>query len=184
MSPPLSFNILLSNKIGRHFARALVAVVKENGTINFPDDNNHDRWDPRIFSENVQRPHQEQIFYEMMKDEAVEITHWYHQIGFNQRDVRCDLKKLTTEEPGSRDITLLSFRSHYPVICSAPYATFPLMPSTTRLTEQGHGALRDSLPMGVSMMFTDARQAYMMDEEYHNREARRKERANKFWSET
>jgi hypothetical protein len=45
------------------------------------------------------------------------------------------------------------------------------MPSTTQLTEQSHGGLRDSLPMGVSMMFTNARQAYTMDEEYHNQEA-------------
>jgi hypothetical protein len=166
---------MLNNKVGRHFARALVAVVEENGTINFPDDGG-ERWDPGIFSENVERPHQEQIFYEMMKDEAVDITHWYQQIGFNRRDVRCDFKRLTMEEPGSRDITLLSLRSRYPVIFSALYATFALMPSTTRLTEQSHGALRDSLPMGVSMMFTDARQAYMMDEEYHNREARRKKK--------
>jgi hypothetical protein len=87
------------------------------------------------------------------------------------------LKKLTTKEPGSRDITLLSFRSRYPVIVLALYATFTVMPSsTTRLTEQSHGALRDSLPMGVSMMFTDAQQAYMMNEEYHNREARRKKK--------
>jgi hypothetical protein len=82
MSPPLSFNILLSNKVGCHFARALIAVVKENGTVNFPHDNNRERWDP-IFSENVQRPYQEQIFYDMMKDEAVDTTHWYQQIGFN-----------------------------------------------------------------------------------------------------
>jgi hypothetical protein len=44
---------------------------------------------------------------------------------------------------------------NYPVIVLALYATFALMPSTTRLTEQSHGTLRDSLPMGVSMMFTD-----------------------------
>jgi hypothetical protein len=122
----------------------------------------------------------------MMKDEAVEIAHWYQQMGFNRRDVRCHLKKLTLEEPGSRDITLLSFRSRYPLLVSALYATFALMPSTTRLTEQSHGALCDSPPMGVSMMFTDTRQAsYMMDEEYHNWETRRKKkRKETIWSET
>jgi hypothetical protein len=176
MSLPLSFNILLNSKVGRHFARALCAVVKEKGTILFPDDNNRQRWDSSIFSKNIQRPHQEQIFYEMMTDEAVGVTHWYQQIGFNRSDVRSDLKNLTIEEPGSRNITLLSFRSCYPVIFSALYATFALMPSTTRLTEQSHGALRDLLPMGVSMMFTDTQQAYMMDEEYHNREACRKKK--------
>jgi hypothetical protein len=92
----------------------------------------------------------------MMKDEAVDITHWYKQIGFNQSAINCDFKKLTMEEQGSPDITLLSFRSRYPVIFSALYTTFALMPSTMRLAEQSHGTLRDSLPMGVSMMFTNA----------------------------
>jgi hypothetical protein len=164
--PPLSFNILLSNKLGRHFARALVAVVKQNG-IDFPN-NDGEYWDPRIFSVEIERPHQEQTFYNMMHEKTVDITHWFKQIGFNQTVVHRDLKKLTMEEQGSRDITLLAFRSEYPVILVALYATFALMPSTTRLTEQSHGALRDSLPMGVSMMFTDARQAYMMDKENHN----------------
>jgi hypothetical protein len=36
-------------------------VAKENGTINFPDDNNPEQWDPRIFLENVQQPHQANI---------------------------------------------------------------------------------------------------------------------------
>jgi hypothetical protein len=154
LSPPLSFNILLSNKLGRHFARALVAVAKENG-IDFPDDSG-ERWDPSIFSAEIERPNQEQTFYEMMRDEALDITHWYKQIGFNQTNIRRDLKGLTMEEPGKRDITLLTSRKQYPVIFSALYATFSLMPSTTRLTEQNHGALCNSLPMGVPMMYTDA----------------------------
>eukprot|EP00978_Attheya_sp_CCMP212_P040257 scaffold217766_cov49-Attheya_sp.AAC.5 len=108
---------------------------------------------PKYFCVNIERPHQEQTFYDMMRDESVDITHWYKQIGFNQTDIHLDLKKLTMEEEGSRDITLLVFRSQYP---------------------QSHGGLRDSLPMGVAMMFTDACQSYMMDEEYHNQEARRK----------
>jgi hypothetical protein len=112
----------------------------------------------------------------MMHDIAVDITHWYKQIGFDQTVIHCDLKMLTMEEQGSRDITLLAFRSQYPVMFSALYATFAIMPSTKRLTEQSHGPLCDSFLMGVSMMFTDARQAYMMDEEYHKREARCKKK--------
>ena len=168
MSPPLSFNILLNNKLGRHFARALVAAAEENG-IDFPNDNG-ERWDPSIFSVERERPKQEQAFYEMMRDEPVDVTHWCKQIGFNQTDVHPDLKKLTMEEQGSRDITLLAFRSQHPVMFSALHATFALMPSTTQLTEQSHGALRDSLPVGVSMKFTDARQTCMTNEEHCNRE--------------
>eukprot|EP00978_Attheya_sp_CCMP212_P032759 scaffold129363_cov50-Attheya_sp.AAC.3 len=114
MSPPLSFNILLSNKLGRHFARALVAVIKENG-IDFTDDSG-ERWDPSIFCVNIERPHQEQTFYDMMYDESVDITHWYKQIGFNQTNIHLDLKKINMEEECSRDIALLVVRSQYPII--------------------------------------------------------------------
>jgi hypothetical protein len=64
----------------------------------------------------MERPYQEQTFYNRVHDESVDTTHWYKQIGFNQINIHCDLKKLTMEEEGSRDITLLVFQSTYPVI--------------------------------------------------------------------
>ena len=50
------------------------------------------------------------------------------------------------------------------------------MASATRLSEQSHGALRYSLPMGVSMKYTDAKHKFMMNVLYHYREARRKKK--------
>jgi hypothetical protein len=60
------------------------------------------------------------------------------------------------------------------VTFSALYEVYSLLPSISRIGEQAHGSLRDSLRSRVSLKSTGARTSHMMDDVYEYREARRR----------
>jgi hypothetical protein len=88
---------------------------------------------------------------------------------------RGDLQRLSkTISAEATKPCLHSFKTEYPVIFAALHAKFGLMPSNSRIAEQVHGGLRDSLKEGVPYAFTDAQRSLLVNIEYHYREARRK----------
>jgi hypothetical protein len=67
----------------------------------------------------------------------------------------------------------VEFKATYPVIFAALECAFGFMPSNSRLAEQAHGGMRDSLHDGVSLESTDMQRSYIMNEVYYDREERR-----------
>ena len=134
-----------------------------------------DGWGKFEYPDNVGRPATEKVFFDLLSYNAESTNHWFHQLGFMRECVRTDLQWLSHERPGTRKgIKLLDFKREHPVIFSVLAAAFKLFPSNSRLAESSHGMLQDSLKSGTSLMFTDARQAYLIRDEYRNREERRK----------
>jgi len=106
------------------------------------------------------------------------VAHWYRQLGLAQDVVQEDLRRLSKEEAGTRDIAsttwLADFRASYPALFDALKATFYLLPSTTRLMESTHSSVRQMYHGNHTWAYIDAWQTYMSSEGYRHREARRR----------
>ena len=114
------------------------------------------------------------MYYDLLQADKESVKHWFYQLGLLRKITLPDLKKLSKEKPGERSgDSVMDFAGKHEVIFAALIAVFGLMPSNSRLAEQTHGGLRDSLKEFVSLLCTDAMRAYIMNEEYHAREARR-----------
>jgi hypothetical protein len=148
--------------------RAILAILKTNKLDIGEDWGEHEYATPT-----EDRPDEEAVFYELLVDDGESLTHFYQQLGLNQPCVQSDLRRLSKEKPGSREGGPLEFKAAYPVIFAALEAAFGLMPSNSRIAEQAHGMLRDGLRAGVSLLSTDMKQTYIMNDEYHGRRERK-----------
>jgi hypothetical protein len=175
MSTPLVFLILTDAVRGPLLLRAILAIVTENG-LNIEGDGWGD-----YEHEVEEKPTSEQDWYSLLYEDEESVTHWFQEIGFMRPCIQGDLqrlRKLAPVEEAERGLprqgVLGAFRTEFPVIFAALDAKFGLMPSNTRIAEQVHGGLRDSLKEGVSYAFTDAQRSFLVNIKYHYREARRK----------
>ena len=69
---------------------------------------------------------------------------------------------------------LADFRKQYPIIFEALFATFALLPSSSRLSEQVHGLMRATLGSETPIGLQDHKMAYITRNEYDNRKDRRR----------
>jgi hypothetical protein len=168
LSAPHIFTLVSDTKRGPCLARALVELLHGEGIS--------------PIAEYQSRPllGLSKAFFDLLLNDKKNVVHWYKQLGFAQDTLKSRLhyeftRLLAEVDDGSaREYGQLNFKAMYPVLFSGLYAVFGLLPSTTRIGEQGHGALRESLKDGVSFRSTDSRQSYMMEAEYAFREQRRK----------
>ena len=84
-----------------------------------------------------------------------------------------DLQVLSNETSCDRGTGILFFKMKYPVLFDALYSVFGLLPSNSRLCEQVHGMLRQSLSSGIGMDQSDAQFSYKVNTEYQFRQERR-----------
>ena len=174
MSAPLVFLVLTDPVRGPSLLRAILAIVTESGL-----DLGGEDWGDYEFDEVDDRPASERHWYILLDEDKSSVTHWFQEIGFMKPCIQADLQKLSKAEAAEsillpRQGVLHTFRVEYPVIFAAIDAKFGLMPSNSRIAEQVHGGLRDSLKEGVSYAFTDAQRSFLVNIEYHYRAARRK----------
>ena len=97
-------------------------------------------------------------------------------MGYDQEKIKAplllELIYLSVEEPNAREQGLLIFREKCPILFSGLHAIFGIMPSVSQICEQMHIIMQDSLKVGVSMHFNDARQSYIVDSVYYFCKAR------------
>ena len=84
------------------------------------------------------------------------------------RKVQQELRAFSKESVGDRDedAGVIDFMKYYPTIFECLETTFAYMPSASRIVEQLHGALRDSLNKAVSLSRTNHDRQYMMNTEH------------------
>eukprot|EP00978_Attheya_sp_CCMP212_P020213 scaffold57562_cov32-Attheya_sp.AAC.1 len=175
MSAPLIFCVMTDEEKGVHFVRALLRVLYNIGLI--PPIN---QFDSGIFDDTsqIQRSEEEESFYNLMVNKDQDVAHWWGQFGYDRQVLKqslCqELNALSISKPNQRERGLLVFQESYPILFAGLHATYGLMPSVSRMCEQSHGLMRDSLESGVSLKYTDARQSYITDSVYYTRESCRK----------
>lgn len=168
LSAPLIFMVLSHPIRGPALIQATVEIMNDLG------EETGNGWN----GYQGERPSTVQYFYDLLNTDKEESVHYFKQLGLMSPCVRDELKKLSWEKPGSRlnesSTRLLDFKREYPVIFEALFAAFALMPSNSRLAEQVHGQMRESLKTNQPLKFTDTRQSYVANQLYTMREERRR----------
>ena len=168
LSPPLIFLVFCDPVRGPPLLRATLAVMRNEGF------DLGKGWGDAMEEGTREMPANELVFFKLLSQDGESVTHFMQQLGLMRYITREDLQKLSKKTQSDGEHTgLVAFKKGYPVVYAALSAASGLMMSNTRLTEQTHGSLRDSLKNGVSLDFTDARQAYIVNEEHDRREERR-----------
>jgi hypothetical protein len=174
MSAPLVFLVLTDPIRGPLLLRAMLAIVTENGLEVEGED-----WGDCKHDELDDRPASEQHWCILLDEDKDSVTHWFQEIGFMKPCMQADLQKLSKAEAAEpvllpRQGVLHAFKAEHPIVFAAIKAKFGLLPSNSRIAEQVHGGLRDSLKEGVSCAFTNAQRSFLANIEHHCRESRRK----------
>jgi hypothetical protein len=159
---------------GPSLLRATLAIVAENGLEVEGED-----WGDYKHDELDDRPASEQHWCILLDEDKDSVTHWFQEIGFMKPCMQADLQKLSKAEAAEpvllpRQGALHAFKAEHPVVFAAIEAKFGLMPSNSRIAEQVHGGLRDSLKEGVSYAFTNAQRSFLANIEHHHPEWRQK----------
>ena len=84
----------------------------------------------------------------LIKDNKLGLLHFFRQSGFGESCVADDFKKITLHniEPNTLQTdSVIYFKVNFPILFKALFSMFELIPSTTRIVEQKHGQLRDSI---------------------------------------
>ena len=110
MSVPLIFTVLVDETQETPFIRALICLLHECVVLNSLA---VDGFDVTIFYSEVKASEQERVFYNLLKDEALEVVHWLRRLGYNLEEIRAplllELMHLSVEEPNTREQGLLLF---------------------------------------------------------------------------
>ena len=169
LSVPLLFAALTDARRGPSLARAIVEILKkseDSSNLEYSFDETWGKYNPENTTD--------KSMYDLIESNQEDMCHYFRQFGFGCACIEEDLKRLTLhrhEEPPTEALTF--FRATFPILFEALEAKFGLMPSSTRIVEQKHGQLRDSLRLGVGHDFTDAQQQYITNVDYEYREERR-----------
>lgn len=169
LSPPLVFLMLSHPNRGTDLLNAAAFLFREMG------DSLGDGF-KEIVSEDAMTEG-EKMYYDLLRLEKDDSLHFFKQIGLARDCVRDDLKRLSNEQQNTRDVKsdtpLADFRKQYPIIFEALFATFALLPSSSRLSEQVHGLMRATLGSETPIGLQDHKMAYITRNEYDNRKERR-----------
>ena len=176
LSVPMLFAAFAHPKKGPSLARAIVEILsttdKDTAWIEYIL--NDETWG-RFKEDNDT----DKATMDLIKDNVDDLCHYFQQFGLGCACIGDNLKKLTlhnVEDDSLEDDeeALLFFKRIFPILFECLEAKFGLMPSTTRIIEQKHRQIRDSLKILVGQDFTDAQHKYISNMDFKQREKRRK----------
>ena len=174
---PVAFLILCNKDNGPAFLRALLAVIAGQACpVEVIRDRDSDAWGKYQYDDPTERPADEKIWYDQLMKCPEEALHWWRQFCLDWDIVADDLRKLSKEAgPCTCDESPLeAFRVQCPVLYDCLHAVFGMMMSNSRLCEQVHGMMRQTLRAGTGMDEADAHRTFTTSIDYVMKEERRR----------
>ena len=115
----------------------------------------------------------EQAWYDIIVQDAEDVTHFWQQFGFTKRSMRNQLKQLSRETVPERDTNskhiLQDFNSTYDIIYESIFAAFGFSSSNSRIVEMLHSFVRQCYDSQVPAEFLQSKLRYLMNLEYKMR---------------
>ena len=172
---PLLYLVLLDLRRAPSLMRAINRILCSNGVIS-PDtcaERNHSAG-----CNVVHVSKSESIWFNKLKEDEENAVHYFKQFGLDRDIVRNELAKLSkmSDNPSptfSFKRPLHEFKSKFPITYDAFDSIFRLMPSNSRIMEQLHGILRESIETNDTIQFTNAQARYSSNC-YETRKERKK----------
>ena len=107
-------------------------------------DHESTEWGKFIYLDSMERPLDEQIWYDILTNHIDDVVHFWRQFGLNRECLVGDLQHLSSETrawDSKKDVPLLVFKNKSPVLFEGLEAVFGIMMSNSRLCEQIHGMI-------------------------------------------
>ena len=120
----------------------------------------------------------ESVWFNRLKEDKDNAIHYFKQFGLDREVVRNEilvLSKMTDHASPTFAYKhpLTEFKLRFPIIYDAFDSVFRLMPSNSRIMEQLHGILRESIETNDTIKFTNAQARYSSNC-YETRKERKK----------